>query len=136
MLGELALAEEAVGDTGSADARFTQSVDLLAAEYPETTALASARARYASFLTRHAQDDKAIGIYREVVTALANSQRSTAGMANVMAPYYRLLANRAATDTAAVGEFFVASQRSEEHTSELQSLMRTSYAVFCLKNKT
>src|SRR3546814_7281156 len=26
--------------------------------------------------------------------------------------------------------------RSEEHTSELQSLMRTSYAVFCLKNKT
>src|SRR3546814_1681328 len=27
------------------------------------------------------------------------------------------------------------SYRSEEHTSELQSLMRTSYAVFCLKNK-
>src|SRR3546814_1724135 len=25
--------------------------------------------------------------------------------------------------------------RSEEHTSELQSLMRISYAVFCLKNK-
>src|SRR3546814_4659999 len=27
------------------------------------------------------------------------------------------------------------SLRSEEHTSELQSLMRISYAVFCLKNK-
>src|SRR3546814_1856401 len=26
--------------------------------------------------------------------------------------------------------------RSEEHTSELQSIMRTSYAVFCLKKKT
>src|SRR3546814_2058418 len=26
-------------------------------------------------------------------------------------------------------------RRSEEHTSELQSLMRTSYAVFCLQNK-
>src|SRR3546814_2687645 len=26
--------------------------------------------------------------------------------------------------------------RSEEHPSELQSLMRSSYAVFCLKNKT
>src|SRR3546814_4828412 len=26
--------------------------------------------------------------------------------------------------------------RSEEHTSELQSLMRISYAVFCLQNKT
>src|SRR3546814_8495129 len=27
------------------------------------------------------------------------------------------------------------AQRSEEHTSELQSLMRLSYAVFCLKTK-
>src|SRR3546814_10812721 len=30
----------------------------------------------------------------------------------------------------------LAEQRSEEHTSELQSLMRISYAVFCLKKKT
>src|SRR3546814_4994784 len=30
----------------------------------------------------------------------------------------------------------VAELRSEEHTSELQSLMRISYAVFCLKKKT
>src|SRR3546814_7880526 len=29
----------------------------------------------------------------------------------------------------------LAMQRSEEHTSELQSLMRISYAVFCLKKK-
>src|SRR3546814_4933119 len=29
-----------------------------------------------------------------------------------------------------------ADARSEEHTSELQSLMRISYAVFCLKKKT
>src|SRR3546814_4798633 len=28
------------------------------------------------------------------------------------------------------------AERSEEHTSELQSLMRISYAVFCLKKKT
>src|SRR3546814_8657723 len=30
----------------------------------------------------------------------------------------------------------VVDERSEEHTSELQSLMRISYAVFCLKKKT
>src|SRR3546814_5067450 len=29
----------------------------------------------------------------------------------------------------------IAASRSEEHTSELQSLMRISYAVFCLKKK-
>src|SRR3546814_7617048 len=34
-----------------------------------------------------------------------------------------------------VGALFVTG-RSEEHTSELQSLMRISYAVFCLKKKT
>src|SRR3546814_6168165 len=31
---------------------------------------------------------------------------------------------------------FRSNPRSEEHTSELQSLMRISYAVFCLKKKT
>src|SRR3546814_4415374 len=36
-------------------------------------------------------------------------------------------------DAARAGE--VTQQRSEEHTSELQSLMRNSYAVFCLKKK-
>src|SRR3546814_6042947 len=33
-------------------------------------------------------------------------------------------------------EFMLKLGRSEEHTSELQSLMRISYAVFCLKKKT
>src|SRR3546814_6371555 len=34
------------------------------------------------------------------------------------------------------GDALASGKRSEEHTSELQSLMRTSYAVFCLKKKT
>lgn len=110
MLGELALAEEASGDKAAAGARFLESVNLLAVEYPETNALASARARYAAFLTREGQDDKAMGIYREVVTALASTQRSTAGMANTMAPYYRLLAARSAADPKAIEDFFIASQ--------------------------
>src|SRR3546814_8343825 len=33
------------------------------------------------------------------------------------------------------GRIAAANARSEEHTSELQSLMRISYAVFCLKKK-
>src|SRR3546814_10501392 len=37
---------------------------------------------------------------------------------------------------AATPEGIAAVLRSEEHTSELQSLMRNSYAVFCLKKKT
>src|SRR3546814_9090034 len=49
-----------------------------------------------------------------------------------------------AVDLAAIEDHEAASKeaaatigvRSEEHTSELQSLMRISYAVFCLKKKT
>src|SRR3546814_7821024 len=39
-------------------------------------------------------------------------------------------------DGPAVDFVVVMRRRSEEHTSELQSLMRISYAVFCLKKKT
>src|SRR3546814_8235040 len=43
-----------------------------------------------------------------------------------------LVLGRPLNDTASAGD---KSMRSEEHTSELQSLMRISYAVFCLKKK-
>src|SRR3546814_9161341 len=49
------------------------------------------------------------------------------------------LAARGEHDDRHIGRFRPAPQatadRSEEHTSELQSLMRISYAVFCLKKK-
>src|SRR3546814_5406940 len=48
------------------------------------------------------------------------------GIANALAHLRELIANEAA---------FSDVRRSEEHTSELQSLMRISYAVFCLQNK-
>src|SRR3546814_10896990 len=55
------------------------------------------------------------------------------GYAEVLFSYaragrYDFVLSALVTDAAARG-------RSEEHTSELQSLMRTSYAVFCLKKQ-
>src|SRR3546814_2514247 len=46
---------------------------------------------------------------------------------------HRLLDHPGMIDTVAG---WIDAERSEEHTSELQSLMRISYAVFCLKKKT
>src|SRR3546814_3224638 len=43
---------------------------------------------------------------------------------------------RLAPGLAFLADLHIAAARSEEHTSELQSLMRISYAVFCLKKKT
>src|SRR3546814_2705410 len=39
------------------------------------------------------------------------------------------------SDLSAMGNVMNDNKRSEEHTSELQSLMRISYAVFCLKKQ-
>src|SRR3546814_7555384 len=48
----------------------------------------------------------------------------------------RPVLGRQIADVAIAGEHLeIAAERSEEHTSELQSLMRHSYAVFCLKKK-
>src|SRR3546814_9319686 len=53
---------------------------------------------------------------------------------------YRILQRFYALDERLIERFYAArssgyDRRSEEHTSELQSLMRISYAVFCLKKK-
>src|SRR3546814_9965036 len=52
-------------------------------------------------------------------------------------PYrHQITLNRGSRDGVYRGQALVdAYGRSEEHTSELQSLMRISYAVFCLKKK-
>src|SRR3546814_7588708 len=51
-------------------------------------------------------------------------------------PATTIVASPVATACAASATARSPLPRSEEHTSELQSLMRTSYAVFCLKKKT
>src|SRR3546814_10754687 len=65
-------------------------------------------------------------------------ERDAEALAKVIALY---VADNARTASPKVllgesyGGFRAAKLRSEEHTSELQSLMRISYAVFCLKKK-
>src|SRR3546814_1071131 len=67
-------------------------------------------------LSRQAQDDYSIESLKRAQAAIASG-----AFAGEIAPV---------TLTTRKGEV-----RSEEHTSELQSLMRISYAVFCLKKK-
>src|SRR3546814_5219310 len=56
-------------------------------------------------------------------TEVTPRQKQTAELAAEPRPWHRMPRSRANLT------------RSEEHTSELQSLMRISYAVFCLKKK-
>src|SRR3546814_8599034 len=59
---------------------------------------------------------------------IADAEIETAGRADVGQEHREIgIVDRPA--------FVIGPYRSEEHTSELQSLMRISYAVFCLKKK-
>src|SRR3546814_2346762 len=76
--------------------------------------------------------DKAWNIRQAVIAASHASYRYTATLGDK---------NKAKNDDSGLKSLAIAGDdatalRSEEHTSELQSLMRTSYAVFCLQNKT
>lgn len=110
ILGEMALVEESDGRLTPAEARLREGIRLLEVEYPETVALAAARARFAAFLTRHDRNEDALGFYRQVVSALTAQRRQLTGLYNQMAPYYRILVDRQARDPAATAEFFAAVQ--------------------------
>src|SRR3546814_2789517 len=72
----------------------------------------------------------------DFILRLTEQTRSISHVAKVLY-HWRIIPASTASDIAAKPYILEASQkvRSEEHTSELQSLMRISYAVFCLKKK-
>src|SRR3546814_3794800 len=84
-------------------------------------------------LRRAEEHRMAIALRNDVSAAVAEALVEKAGPDVIEA----LIRNPDATLSRRAMEMLVAEskRRSEEHTSELQSLMRISYAVFCLKKK-
>src|SRR3546814_9723978 len=93
------------------DRRSVARVDFVSPILDETTRLASVIAVI----------DNRAGQWRVGEPVTAAIQLAGSGPASLLVP-------QSAVQT-------VEGRRSEEHTSELQSLMRISYAVFCLKKK-
>src|SRR3546814_3398556 len=87
-------------------------------------------------VTRHAGETTAdAAVCHQLATTAALRD---AAVAYVIANHASLGIGAGATASLAPSTLIAAGQlptRSEEHTSELQSLMRISYAVFCLKKK-
>src|SRR3546814_7159712 len=100
-----------------------------------------------SFPTRRPSDLLVVGLHalaRDHDADAADGQQRRPADRGLAAPYAGASAGEAPvsqprdTERARKGPDTGRSRpaaRSEEHTSELQSLMRTSYAVFCLKKK-
>src|SRR3546814_4716512 len=74
--------------------------------------------------------------YTTLFRSLATSEDGDPTYPGRAADDKRRTGGHQATDPRGPRRFRRSVQRSEEHTSELQSLMRISYAVFCLKKKT
>src|SRR3546814_3371222 len=81
-------------------------------------------------------------LFRSCATFAPNRRRSCPQKTRICRPGISCPAMRAGPVTRWTGDGRTGESarrkpaRSEEHTSELQSLMRISYAVFCLKKKT
>src|SRR3546814_7382952 len=84
-----------------------------------------------------AADNARIGIAKDIDGDTGRNvehQRQVIMAGGPLHPHLQILGN---LEDHVLGEILPGQPcRSEEHTSELQSLMRISYAVFCLKKKT
>src|SRR3546814_8622499 len=114
---------DAEGDAGR-DRRRLEGIDLVRRHHDrfvETVAIARAQNGIA--------DDPGRAVGRDIddldrEIRIPRARRDLQNRVDEPADLHRLLERLAGVD-----------ERSEEHTSELQSLMRISYAVFCLKKK-
>src|SRR3546814_2272233 len=85
-------------------------------------------------LARWLDDRAQLSFMLAVEGALARAEASVGVIPEAAAKVITEVADSLEIDPADLAEG-TARERSEEHTSELQSLMRISYAVFCLKKK-
>src|SRR3546814_3738900 len=86
-------------------------------------------------LLRSALEGRSSGRIHDAPRALFGSVWERAGRAAVRIEVFSATAARTSAFNAFSLILSPSCKRSEEHTSELQSLMRISYAVFCLKKK-
>ena len=106
ILSELALLAEEEGDYVKAEQLLRDGLELLGIQYPETRAVNGAKARLASFLLRRNRPEEARVLYQEVVNDSLGERGAISGLANQLAPYFRLMAS----DDGSNEEFFKATQ--------------------------
>src|SRR3546814_3165168 len=104
---------------------------------PRASGRAAGRGVHHRSLERPRRCRRAAGVVAQNGRACLSRRRAAAGPRRLARDQARQPGIEEMTDALRLGVNIdhVATVRSEEHTSELQSLMRISYAVFCLKKK-
>ncbi|HEX8256132.1 MAG TPA: CHAT domain-containing protein, partial [Allosphingosinicella sp.] len=109
LLGELGAIAEEGGNAAEAERQHLAAVALVGAYYPGSAALVNSQARLAAYYTRVGRAEPALALYRRIVDANAEAASGSPALRRTLAPYFALLAERAA-DPAAVADMFKASQ--------------------------
>ena len=107
---ELALIAEIEGNVPEAERLLAASLQTVEIQNPNTATSLAAKTRFAGFLSRHGQGDRAMTLFGEVIAASENVPGAMSSIRSLLRPYFRLLAQRAASDPVAVARMFNASQ--------------------------
>jgi len=109
ILGELARIAEAQGNMGEAERQHLAAITLLQGDYPNSSALFSAKGRLAAYYVRANRPDQARGLYREIVGSIEEGGDSSSTLRRILNPYFGLLVANG-NDAGAAADFFAASQ--------------------------
>ncbi len=110
ILAEGGLALEDSGNVAGGEAKMRESLALLVARYPQTSAMNGARARLAAYLARHGQIPAAMAEFKQVVQSAAETRTTVTGLGNLLAPYFRLLSEQMPANPGLADDFFLATQ--------------------------
>ncbi|HEY0446632.1 MAG TPA: CHAT domain-containing protein [Allosphingosinicella sp.] len=109
-LNELSLLAEERRDFGEAERLLREALDVLSIEYPESIAVAAANARLAAYFVRRGQTEQALTLYRDIVAKAGDGALSTNISADMLAPYFALLAREVPNRPELVADFFLAGE--------------------------
>ena len=107
---ELARIAGAAGRKGEAEAGFDRAIAALAAAYPSSPAVLSAKARKAAFLLDAGDRDQADKLFASVVEESASIQDSGTTLRDLLTPYFGLLAGQGGDPVASATAAFAAAQ--------------------------
>lgn len=107
---EMGLIAEAKGNVAEAERLYADALQVVEIQHPNTAVALGAKARFAGFLSRHGQGDRAMTLYGELIGASENVPGAMSSIRTLLRPYFRLLAERAGSDPTAVARMFNASQ--------------------------
>src|SRR3546814_5143830 len=115
--------------------QFLEDIHRLNEDGPTSRALPLLEAAALNYLNGWAVDPASLFIVPSQPHSRSNSRRLKKSCCRSLGPAAPTIFSWWPTIAWRLWRLPTARDRSEEHTSELQSLMRISYAVFCLKKK-